>query len=344
MTTSISLPTVQFAMVHDDEDNVTFEGLEFDGNRAGNDHFVSWARHSTVWLSYTNSIVRNSSFINSQGDALTIQGNNNLIEYNSFNDLNGSALHFSSAADATVRQNTMNNTNEQFERVVHAEAAITWSLGNQNINIEHNCIQNSSSGAFGKIAFHGSNKGAHITGNKICNASKLVWALTTENLEADLTFSNNIAINAGILDIYALSSSSLTNITIENNTLVNSAVSLDKLNDVTVAGNHFELSPESSLNSEVSDTSDGLLNVIDSQDVKISSNFLSGGAKGLYIRDGSRVGKDINIRSNSFTGQSHESITLGNISSLDSGSTSDRDYIVENNLICNKQNHPGELS
>lgn len=325
-----------FAMVHDNENNVTFEGLEFDGNRAGNDHFVSWARHSTLWFSNENSIVRNSSFINSQGDALTIQGSNNLVEFNSFNNLNGSALHFSSAIGATARQNTITNTNEQFERVVHAEAAVTWSLGNQNITIENNCIQNSGSAVFGKIAFHGSNKGASITGNKICNASKLLWALTTENLEADLTFSNNTAVNAGIIDIYALSNMSLSNIRIENNTLLNSIVSLDQVNDVTVAGNHFEISAQSELNSTVSESTDGMLTVIGSRNVDISNNFISGGTKGLFVRDSSTIGSGIKLKGNSFTGQTHEAMTLGYIPTLENGSSANNNYVVENNLVCEK--------
>jgi len=176
-----------------DNDGVLFEGLIFDGNAQGNDYFVSWARHTSLWLTAAGSEVQHSTFVHSQGDAITVQGENNLIKYNQFDQLNGSAVHFSDASDPVVANNQITNTGQEAERVQHVEAAITWSTSNQNVLIENNCIQDIPVAAFGKIYVHGSNLGTTISSNRICRTDALLLASTIENTPSNILFTNNHA-------------------------------------------------------------------------------------------------------------------------------------------------------
>jgi hypothetical protein len=190
------------------EDGVVFEGLVFDGNAQNNDHFVSWAKHSSLWLTGEGSRVRHSRFIHSQGDAISNQGLSSIVEFNEFADLNGSAIHLSSAVQTVVRNNHIWKTNQQAERVQHAEAAITWSLFNTDIRVENNCSRDIPVAAFGDIFVHGGNRGASIQNNQICRTRSLLTVLSTEDLTAKLVLSNNVIERGGLMLLLGLNDNS----------------------------------------------------------------------------------------------------------------------------------------
>lgn len=267
-----------FAMVRDtrDQDGVVFEGLVFDGNAQNNDHFVSWARHSSLWLTGNSSQVRHSRFVHSQGDAITDQGVSSLIEFNEFTELNGSAVHFSSAAQTLVRNNHMWKTNLRAERVEHAEAAITWSLLNTDIRVENNCIRDIPVAAFGEINIHGANHGTAIQNNQVCNTRSVLAVLSSQNLAADLVFSNNVVERGGLMLLLGLGNTRLSDIEISGNTLEDSPIyALDNEN-LNIVNNRisFTGSPDSGGDPETA---------IDLADVNIDS------VTGITISGGSNI-------------------------------------------------------
>ncbi len=331
---------LSFAMVKDN-DGALFEGLQFDGNAEGNDHFVSWARHTSLWLQATGSRASHNRFINSQGDAISVQGWDNIIEHNAFSDLNGAAIHFSAAKHTIVRHNSVVKSNLEAARVVHAEAAFTWSLGNEDILVEHNCIQDIPAAAFGHFLTHGNNHGADIRENQICETDSLMRVVSTLPLDVDLLFTDNTVRNAGTLTLSGLNTH-MYGFEISGNRFHNSAINAKNVSDILIEDNHFSITSDAELGDELESHHNKLatITIRGGSDITVADNFISGGQKGIQVyNDLARV-SNLLISNNSVTQHTEHGIIIGHPVSIDSEDADQSDFngvTVENNLISSDQ-------
>jgi len=317
---------VSFAMVRDNN-NVLFEGLEFDGNADGNDHFLSWARHTSLWLTSVGSRANHNRFTHSQGDAISVQGLDNIVENNIFEDLNGSALHLSAARQTIVRSNRMNRTNLKADRVVHAEAAITWSLGNQDILVEHNCIRNVPAAAFGHILVHGNNSGADVRENSICETESLMKVVTNQPLDIDLLFTGNRATNTGTLSLVGLNTH-LRGVEISGNRIHNGAIYAKNTDDLLIDDNHISLTDDASLNDDIESANNkfAAVSVFGGRNVEVDGNFISGGRKGVQIYNSLARSEYVTVTGNSLTQQYENALLIGHLNSIDSDDANYSDF------------------
>ncbi|MEM9605245.1 MAG: right-handed parallel beta-helix repeat-containing protein [Pseudomonadota bacterium] len=315
-----------FAMVRD-ANGVTFEGLVFDGNAAGNDHFVSWARHSSLWMHSLDSTVKHSAFIDSQGDAITVQGLDNLIEYNTFTQLNGAALHFSAANQTIVRNNHMIETNLQAQRVVHAEAAATWSLGNQDILIENNCIQDISEAAFGHILVHGNNYGADIRDNQVCRVNTLMTVVTNSDFTVDLLLTGNSIDKGGRLNLVG-NNSTLSGIEISGNRITDTAISTKNTRDLTIENNLFTVSDDADFRDELESPNNKLATIVvrGGDQISITGNELAGGRKGIQVHNADTRTANVTVANNTVLDNTETAILVGHLSSIDSSDPDQSDF------------------
>ncbi|MEM7376000.1 MAG: hypothetical protein AAF460_00710 [Pseudomonadota bacterium] len=325
-----------FALVQD-ATGVTFEGLVFDGNAAENDHFVSWARHSSLWMHSLDSTVRHSQFINSQGDAITVQGLDNVIEHNSFNQLNGAALHFSAAKQTIVRGNHMVATNQQAERVVHAEAAATWSLGNEDLLLEHNCIRDVPAAAFGHILVNGDNYGADIRDNQVCRVDTLLTVATDRDLTIDLLMTGNSIDDAGRLELIG-NNSTLSGIEISGNRIADTAISTKNVRALAIADNRFDISADADFRDAAESPNNKLATLMlrGGGEISVSGNALVGGRKGIQVHNTPTQSAGVTIENNWVRGNREAALVVGHLSSIDSSDPSDSDFngvIVRDNTV-----------
>lgn len=315
-----------FAMIQD-ASGTLFEGLVFDGNAAGNDHFVSWARHSTLWLRSSDSAVRHSRFINAQGDAITVQGRNNLIEYNEFYELNGAAMHFSAAKQTAVRGNHLIATNQQADRVAHAEAAATWSLGNEDILMEANCIRDIPVAGFGIILVHGSNYGADIRDNQICRVESLLDVVTVSDLDIDLLFTGNRVEKARQFKLQG-DDATLTGVEISGNRFDDTGVLARNVDDLVIHDNAFFQSADADLK----DGDESLYNKLASIHVRggvnisIARNSVASGRKGIQVYNWLNRASDVIIQNNTLAGQYESGLVIGNLASITSSNPDNSDF------------------
>jgi hypothetical protein len=298
-------------------DNTIFEGLIFDGNAAQNDHFVSWARHSSLWLAGQGGVVRHNRFINSQGEAITAQGQGTTIEYNEFDQLNGSAVHLSDARDTTIRGNHIRNTNQRAARVHHSEAAITWSTANRNITVEQNCLRDTPVAAFGEINVHGRNDGATIRANQICRTGSLLLARTVENLSLNLSFNNNVAEQAGSVVVTGLRGTTLADVELRDNRFDDTTIEATDTRRLLVDGNRFSLS---------SDDADALA-VSGGLDTTLVNNHITGGRHAITITHSNRkLTTTTTIDGNTLLQQSDSGLLVGNRATIDSENLRQSDF------------------
>ncbi len=301
-------------------DNTTFEGLIFDGNAEQNDHFVSWARHSSLWLAGQGGIVRHNRFIHSQGEAITAQGQGTVIEYNAFEQLNGSAVHLSNARDTTIRGNHIRNTNQRAERVHHSEAAITWSTANQNITVEHNCVRDTPVAAFGDISVHGRNAGATIRANQVCRTRSLLVARTVESLSLNLSFQDNSAALAGSVELIGLRGTTLADVQIRNNRLDDTFIRATDTRRLVVDGNRISLSSNSL------DTPPALA-VSGGVDTQVSNNQITGGRHAITITHSNNLLTTATmIDGNTLLQQSDSGLLIGDRATIDSDNARQSDF------------------
>lgn len=166
----------------------SFEDIIFDGNRDNNELTYAYNINNFI-SSYSPCAVRNCSFINSPGEALS--GHNFSVENCSFKDLNGSALHLSYPASygnegrlqSVFVGNTVENSNEITtlkEGTGHSEGAITSSNSGGYSVIANNRFINLGEAVFGGVygPQHANDWGTNnliIVGNLVRGAKRIAY-------------------------------------------------------------------------------------------------------------------------------------------------------------------------
>jgi hypothetical protein len=323
-----------FTMVRD-APGVIFEGLVFDGNAANNDHFVSWARHSSLWMASDGSAVRHSQFVASQGDAISLLGTLNDIRYNVFRNLNGSALHLSGARQAVFANNQVVSSNLKADRVNHAEAAITWSLNNEDIAIQNNCIQDIPAAAFGDIIAHGANRGATITDNQVCRVNSLLEAFTVETAALELDFSANVVESGGRIQLRGKGGASLEGVSVRNNTFEDVLIRATDTNLLVIQDNQFKTTTASysildaSLRAhgqERNVTDPTVIAVRGGDGNSIVGNSITGAEVGVHIGNSNSVIANMTISGNTLTDQLDRGILVGDLATIDAANPVRADF------------------
>jgi len=137
---------------------ITFDNCIFDGNKTGNNYTWDWVlnRLMQVYDGHTviNCTIKESpceSFITSQGSK---------VNYNTFLNINGSAVHYSNSLDAIVQSEFIGNYGDGICQIPfrdanlklingHNEGVITFSNKAQWIKIEDNNFKNGLEGCYG---------------------------------------------------------------------------------------------------------------------------------------------------------------------------------------------------
>jgi hypothetical protein len=321
------------------------DGLTFDGNRGHNDEFVCWERHDSVWLTGDGARVRGCYFRDAQGDAVSINGaSDGVVEKSYFHGLNGSAIHFSFATRPQVSENVMNSTNERAARTKHAEAAVTWSLQNQDVLVTHNCIENGSTKAFGDIMIHGGNRGVRIENNWILGmAGGLLSVIDINGTAMDLVFANNTAIDVGGSNVQSDHAAiNSKNVRIYRNDVTNGYFALTGIEHASVEYNRIEMIDQAHFGDNFGQFNNqaALITLIRGADVAIAGNYVQGGNKGIYVSNGlypsNVLSSNVQVIDNAIVDQIREGITIGNTvhSTIDGDPMSDlRGIIVHDNLL-----------
>uniref|UniRef100_UPI0009FC8870 right-handed parallel beta-helix repeat-containing protein n=1 Tax=Sphingomonas soli TaxID=266127 RepID=UPI0009FC8870 len=122
------------------------EGVTFDGNR-DNFAFARWEVTAEVWTGSTtsNQTIKACVFLNSPGEAVSVQGDNPSIIENRFDTIGGNGIHLSGVVEGLIRGNTAANGNVDIA-VGHGDGFVSFSNGNSRIIITGNIANTFISG------------------------------------------------------------------------------------------------------------------------------------------------------------------------------------------------------
>ncbi|MBN2801267.1 MAG: right-handed parallel beta-helix repeat-containing protein [Deltaproteobacteria bacterium] len=319
-----------FALVTVKGDDVTLEGLTFDGNRGGNDAFVSWGRHSSlaVGMDTERCHVHHNRFLDSQGDALTMQGHNAEVDHNLFEDLNGSAIHLSWSEDVGIHHNTLRRTNLKAASVQHAEGAITWSLNNKRMEVEDNCVEEVEVPAFADVMLHGGNDGVVLRRNAVCHTGGVlhVYNISTEPVATELIVEENRAIDAG--DLIVAGVAPISGLSVEGNRVHNGAIALQRVEGAVVRGNTVE-------EVRVRDGGAPLIWLAGCPSALVEDNTLFGGRYGVAVSAWQGTASDwTQVRGNSALQQLNYALITGTEGYLDAEGSELTGVVADDNVLC----------
>lgn len=263
----------------------TLDGLDLDGNRAENDTYVAWQTHWTV-LTADASTVTDCRFLEAQSDAISLHGEGVEVRANVFEHLNGSAIHLSASTASRIEDNTIRHTNEQYARVEHAEAAITWSTANTDVEIRNNCIRDGATLAFGMVNI-ANNHTIRLWDNQICRTEGLLYATGARDGDFGLEMRRNLAIEVGSTLVQSNTDEPVSGVAITDNVIVDGYLSLRDVIGVDIASNVLWMRDyERYGDTELSDHAQaGAITVRAGRELEVRDNLVVGGRKGIFIRD-----------------------------------------------------------
>lgn len=261
-------------------DDLRIENIIFDGNRENNNTYTAWEHQSSLVVrSAKRPILDGVRFIGGQGESLMLNGvEDTAIKSCLFLDGNGSGAHLSSTKNTLFIGCDFQRMNQQAQRTLHAEGAITWSHNNQDVTVRDNYISDCNAFAFGRAVAAASNRGIEIDNNTVENCSGFVDikgggdSYPSEGLPIDAVIRCNTVNNSGVSNIYEYKGK-LRNVRIEDNTLTNSWISVVGVDNLLVRNNICDNANTPNTSILVSGCNDALL----------MQNDVTGGYRGIFI-------------------------------------------------------------
>lgn len=293
----------------------TVAGLRFDGNRAGNDLFLAWERHTSLVVAGDGVTIRDCEFIQAQGDSIAISGSRDTVVRNSLIEHgNGSAVHLSSAVRPHLLDNVVRHTNEQATVTGHAEAMITWSLYNQDVRVARNCFEHAQTPALGDLLVHGYNSGAEIEHNVFRDTTGILRVAGISGGSLRLGFRHNLADRAGDVRIdNSHATEPMDDVDIADNDIRNGRMFLKFMRRATVRNNRVSVDdPAYDTQQGSSGSHLGLITCWRGVSVAIEGNDLDGASRGLFIANlPGGVCDSVLIRGNTVRNQGSHALAIG---------------------------------
>lgn len=238
-----SIVTVKFDQIRTSSLNVVIDGLVFEGNRENNNIYLSWTENRAI-RSDSNVIIRNSTFQNLPGNGISAFGTNVLIADNIFRDLDGPIVHLSgnepkNGSSVTIARNSVSNTNEQYERMIHSQGVITISSHNYSINVLDNVVENAPIPFIS--SFHHGMSDWLVRGNRVSGTNGIFIAKVKNNDRdplSDITFEGNTFRNVGESWTFRKAwAEPISRFKFINNRIIGGSLNLKGLRDSRISGN-----------------------------------------------------------------------------------------------------------
>ena len=238
-----SIVTVKFDQIRAFSLNVVIDGLVFEGNRENNNIYLSWTENRAI-SSTSNVIIRNSTFQNLPGNGISAFGTNVLIADNIFRNLDGPIVHLSgnkpkNGSSVTIARNSVSNTNEQYERMIHSQGVITISAHNYSINVLDNIVENAPVPFISK--FHHGMSDWLVRGNRVSGTNGIFIARVKNNDRdplSDITFEGNTFRNVGESWTFRKAwAEPISRFKFINNRILGGSLNLKGLHDSRISGN-----------------------------------------------------------------------------------------------------------
>lgn len=122
-------------------DDFSVQDLAFDGNARGNTLYYSWGAGADLLLRGSNLEIRGNTFTDIWTIGLNLSNVSNVVvEDNQFLGGSGVGTHLSSVTSARFAGNDFVDLGHEAEKLHHSEAAMTWSLNNEDVTVVRSCF------------------------------------------------------------------------------------------------------------------------------------------------------------------------------------------------------------
>lgn len=241
----IVVPVMFNQLSGEDYNNIIFEHIDFDGNRAGNPYTVDWRFNWTMSLQTgKNLTIRNCNFFNTPAENITF--GSGVVENCDFRNLNGSGIHISSDGSfvgTKVFNSKFTNVNEVGNGLMnHSEGAITFSANSQDVRVIGCSFY---TGGEAVLGISGQDDYNVFVSNCFAQNFSSVFTQTTSTTAARYSyfhFENNVFDNCGDIQMQGNkveSGNSINRVKFLNNTFVNSRLYARDISQSQFIGNEF---------------------------------------------------------------------------------------------------------
>lgn len=229
-----------------DNGNVKIFNIDFDGNRANNNHNYDWTYNDILSLLNGFFTIGNCKFYESSAETIFI-GNGHIFNSH-FYDLNGSAIHGNGThknGQLLVENCSFLNTNEITDVVlVHSEGVITISSEVRNWTINKCRFLGGAEGVIGQMDSDDNN---FTFMNNECQNYKSIINIqqsTNNDTTANFSFVNNVFRTCGRFRVTGLDNigagGSIKNVNIIGNIFSNTTFDFKSITNFEILGNTIE--------------------------------------------------------------------------------------------------------